>query len=157
MDYLTRLKNLQTHQKATDKTDKRSDSRNAGGSDDSKAPLPEIPQIVPASHTPEAGYTYCPNCGADDLERLDDHFACPACKSWWIPSIDLDADSPAATVQVQHPDGHTLTIAIYRCPECRETRWGPRLDDPKMWYCLTCATKPEGPQKQSQGNVGPAA
>jgi len=37
-----------------------------------------------------------------------------------------------ATTRIDHPASHTMTIGIYRCSQCRETRWGPRLDNPDI-------------------------
>jgi len=89
-----------------------------------------------------AGITYCPGCESDALNGDDDKMTCLSCRAWWIPSIDIHNDAPTATIRINHPAGHTVTIGIYRCPACSETRWGPRLDNPDTWYCLTCINIP---------------
>ena len=101
---------------------------------------PETPQGQRGGE-PETGHTYCPGCRATDLERQGDHTTCTACHAFWLPSIDVTQDSPTATIRVKHPEtGTVLCIGIYRCPTCQETRWGPRLDNPDVWCCLTCAS-----------------
>jgi hypothetical protein len=82
---------------------------------------------------PEAGHTYCPGCRATTLDQQADRTTCTACGAFWLPSIDLATDAPHATIRVTHPEtGQVLTVGIYRCPDCRETRWGPRLDRPEV-------------------------
>jgi len=88
-----------------------------------------------------AGTRYCPGCKSEALASSDDQTTCLACRAWWIPSIDLSTDAPTATIRIKHPAGHTVTIGIYRCPQCHETRWGPRLDNPAVWCCLTCVNQ----------------
>ncbi len=96
----------------------------------------------------DAGIIYCPGCKSEALNGDDDKVTCLSCKAWWIPSIDIHNDAPTATIRINHPAGHTVTIGIYRCPQCRETRWGPRLDNPAIWCCLTCAGQGAVLQKQ---------
>jgi len=87
----------------------------------------------------DAGITYCPACKSESLNGDDDKITCLSCRAWWIPEIDIDNDSPQATIRINHNAGHVIILGIYRCPQCRETRWGPRLDNPTIWCCLTCA------------------
>jgi hypothetical protein len=96
--------------------------------------------IPPAPPAVQAGHTYCPGCLAMTLEPQGEQTTCQQCGAWWLPRIDLAPDAPYATIRVTNPQtGQVLTIGIYRCPQCRETRWGPRLDRPEVWCCLTCA------------------
>jgi hypothetical protein len=101
----------------------------------------DVPQAAPI---PAAGYTYCPGCRETGLEQQDDRTMCTACAAFWLPSIDLAATSPHATIRVQHRDGRVVLIGIYRCPHCGETRWGPCLENPEVWCCLTCVAQAAG-------------
>jgi len=85
-----------------------------------------------------AGITYCPGCKSEALNGDDDKMNCLSCRAWWIPEIDIHNDAPTATIRIDHDDGYIVTISIYRCPECHETRWGQRIDNPAVWCCLTC-------------------
>jgi hypothetical protein len=110
---------------------------------------PGMPQVAPA-HAPAAGHTYCPGCGATALARQAGQTTCQGCGACWLPSVDLASDAPTATIRVTNPQtGQVVTLGMYRCPQCRETRWGPRLDAPELWHCLPCAGSrrdaPRGP------------
>lgn len=35
--------------------------------------------------------------------------------------------------------GQRFITYLYRCPECGGTNWGPCLNTPEVWCCLTCA------------------
>jgi len=91
----------------------------------------------------DAGIIYCPACKSESLNGDNDKTTCLSCRAWWIPEIDIDNDSPTATIRINHNDGHVIILGIYRCPQCRETRWGARLDNPSVWCCLTCVDQRE--------------
>jgi hypothetical protein len=46
---------------------------------------------------------------------------------------------PSGLQTIRGADGQMYTVVIYRCPVCQGTAWGPRLDEPSVWCCLTCA------------------
>ena len=111
-----------------------------------KSAKPELLALLSeqAAPTPAAGYAYCPGCRATTLLHEGDTVTCTACKAFWLPSIDLAIDSPNATIRVTNPiTNRDVLIGIYRCPRCRETRWGPKLDGSGMWCCLRCAGVPD--------------
>ena len=67
------------------------------------------------------------------------------------PILDTTTTPPDATLVFQHPAGHMIIVSVYRCPQCGGTNWGPRLDDPDIWWCMTChARKTTRPQAMDE-------
>jgi hypothetical protein len=52
--------------------------------------------------------------------------------------IDTAQAAPDALQVVIGVGGVRYVVQLYRCPHCGHTTWGPQVDDPEHWWCLTC-------------------
>jgi hypothetical protein len=64
--------------------------------------------------------------------------------------LALDQTAPDATYTFTNPQtGQRFVTSLYRCPRCHGTQWGPQIDDPGVWHCLTCAAQEPKDQAES--------
>ncbi len=80
----------------------------------------------------------CPRCGDTHWRMPNRQWRCKTCGDEWIAHVDTRRIAPTSTLTIPHPDGREMTLAIYRCPGCRGTNWGPKINEPDIWWCLDC-------------------
>lgn len=89
----------------------------------------------------------CPWCGDTwQWPTTSGQWVCSGCVTGrqGMPQIapgagmDTSHTAPDAVRTLTGADGRVWTVAMYRCPQCGGTRWGPKVDAPDTWWCLDC-------------------
>ena len=80
----------------------------------------------------------CPQCEKTHWSMPCRQWRCKTCGHTLLSYVDTRRTAPTSTCTILHPDGHEMIIAIYRCPGCGGTNWGPKVEAPDTWWCLDC-------------------
>jgi hypothetical protein len=87
-----------------------------------------MPAYCPACHAMvNRGWAQCLVC------HHTLHASTPA-----VAVIDTAQTAPDALQVVTGADGIRYVVHLYKCPHCGHTTWGPQVDNPDLWWCLTC-------------------